>query len=160
MRKVFHYQIFHVSIIVILAVSLTQTCRSQEPSSFLLEGQPKYILISSVAFSEPVYFDEENDERAGYKYRLVTTTSEIYNSIYLERIVIDIEESPVAIEFSNKIDLSSLYQSHDLSKETDLLVFKEWLSSNTFVIKIGDIPFWIEVIGDYNNPKIKISSQQ
>ena len=157
MRKIIHSSILHVSIFVFLTISLTQTGSSQEPKSYLLEGKPKYVLISNISFSEPVYFEEENDARAGYMYRIVTTSSEIYNSIFLERIIIDIEESPVEIVCSKKIELRSLFDFYDFSKETDLVVFKEWLSSTSFIIKIGEDPFRFDIIESNMGLEIKVT---
>ena len=132
-------------------------CISQEPCITLKNGEPKYILITEINLGKPVYFENGSDSRAGYKYRLVTTTSEIYNTIFLERLLIDIEESPVDVDYIRKIDLDNIFQYYKLSRETEVIRIVEWISEHCFLLVIGDKQFKVCIDGNFERPELTLS---
>lgn len=130
---------------------------SQELVSDLIDQQPTYILISDAALSKPTYFEEENYSRAGYRYRIITTTSEIYNSLFIEKIIIDIEESPVGLEFSKEIRFNEIYECLELSEETDPVEFEKWLTANRFIVRVGKVLLKYEVVDKEDSFSFKIT---
>jgi hypothetical protein len=141
----------------ILVGSIVQKCKSQEPRISLEEGKPIYILISDMKLGKPIYFEHESNSHAGFKYRIVTTTSEIYNMVFLERLVIDIEDNPVDIDFSKKLNLDSLFVHYKLSRETELVSIVEWVSEKCFMFRIGDELFRICIVGSFECPELIMS---
>ena len=62
--------------------------------------KPKYISIRDVIVAPAFFFESaKSDYYAGYKYRAIITMSEIYASLYIEKINLDIEGSNMEIEW-------------------------------------------------------------
>ncbi len=126
---------------------LTISCKGQKFEINVIEQDPNYLLISEIYLGEATYYDDEDDSNAGYRYRIITTTSEIYNSIFIEKLIIDIEDSPVKLAYSFKLDFNDVHEYFKLHKETDIVTFRRWLKPDTFTLGVGKLDFDI-VIGE------------
>ncbi len=113
------------------------SCKSQNPGLSLIDEKPKYVLIRNISTSNPTYYENGDDYKAGHVYRIVESSFEIYNSIYVEKIIFDIEEIPSTISWSKKLKTEELYQFLKLGEETNPILFGEWLNPNSFTLKIG-----------------------
>ena len=116
-----------------------------------------YLSIVDVKQSKSFYYKDGNDYRAGYIYRIITSRSEIYNTLYIEKIVFDAEGFPVEIEWTKRINTDGIFQKYGLSEETDMLSVTKWNLGNSFIIVVGDILF--DAVININSNKIEISKK-
>lgn len=104
--------------------------------------KPKYISISDVIVAPAFFFESaKSDYYAGYKYRAIVTISEIYASLYIEKITLDIEGSNMEIEWSRKVKILDIFDAYQLSQETTQINDIKWLDVDSFTFLLGDMKF-------------------
>ena len=117
-----------------------------------------YASITSLVVSTPYYYKPiKSDNNAGYKYRAIITTSEIYTELYVEKIKLDVEGGIVDIEWSKKINTRSILDSYGMSSETSQISGIIWKDENSFTFFMGSRKLLGRII---NSDKIEISKVQ
>ena len=85
-------------------------------------------------------FIPENEKReefpVGEFYRLIITTSEIYNGIYIEKGIESENGGGTKIVWKKHINEDDLYSNFSLRGEFAGITFVKWNSWNSFILKI------------------------
>lgn len=76
------------------------------------------------------------DKLSEIAYRLIITTSEIYDDIIIEKVGYGSEGGNKQIITKRKVDLGSLWSAFNLSGEIAGITFTKWISWNSFQLKI------------------------
>lgn len=117
----------------------------------LTDREPRFLSVIDVYVSPSVFYDKVLDENeAGLKHRLIVTLSGIYSTVYLDKILLNIEGGINKQKWSRKLELRQLYSQFSLSEETDHLEFVRWVDANTFMFKIDSFKFKAKIIDDEN----------
>ena len=77
-------------------------------------------------------------DNGGVAFRLVITTSEIYNNIYIERVFVGEEGSGRKIEWKRLVDRDNLMTIFVLEGEFSGVEFIKWATWNSFELNIQD----------------------
>ena len=93
----------------------------------LIDKEVKYELISHMQIGEMEYFDDfKDDYKAGFRYRIIVKRIEIQESIFIEKIIVDIEGIPSNISWCKKIDLTALIDAYKINKEQITITNINW----------------------------------
>lgn len=122
----------------------------------LEESKPSYLSISELKLGMPFYaVDPSEDEDAGYVYRMIVLREEIYSSIYFEKLILDIEGGVSKIEWSKKLELTTLLDYLKLSNETIEVLDINWLDDDLVSFRINDKHIEL-TISNSNKLKLKV----
>jgi Ni,Fe-hydrogenase maturation factor len=83
-------------------------------------------------------------------YRVVITTSEVYDNLIIECLTIGEESGNVKIVSRRKVDLESIWSSFHFNGEISGLEFVKWLNPNSFSFKIHNKILVFKDIGSAN----------
>jgi hypothetical protein len=89
----------------------------------------------------PIDWVYESEDVAGRAYRVVVTTSEIYNSMYFEEITIGDEGCCVKVSSTRMFEIEQFAKKAGLKGELASLRFVEWLSPTSFKFKFHNRSF-------------------
>lgn len=112
---------------------------AQKTTVSLLEREPEYKLIVDVIVSPVTYYDEQvSDYESGYRFRLIITRARIFESIFLEKQILNSEGGVYKSDWVRKIDTIKLVDQ--LGVSTEKMNFKnlKWLDSSTFQIYLSN----------------------
>jgi hypothetical protein len=96
------------------------------------------------------------DKLSEIAYRLVITTSEIYDEIIIEKVGYGSEGGNKQIITKRKVDLESLRSAFNLLGEISGITFSKWISWNSFELKILGKLY---IIKDISSDSITVSKQ-
>ncbi|WKK82935.1 hypothetical protein [Marivirga arenosa] len=82
-------------------------------------------------------------------YRIVITTSEIYNSLYVETVVFGNEGCCKRIVAKHQIDLYDLFSKLKMSGEITNIEFTKWLNNGEFEMNIQDQSYLLSIEEDH-----------
>ncbi|MFC2152535.1 hypothetical protein ACFLSE_08410 [Bacteroidota bacterium] len=82
----------------------------------------------------------------GVSYRVIVTTSEIYNQIYIETATFGTEGCCKKITDKRELPLKDVFKVFNLKGEITGIEFVEWIHSVSFIFKIGNEKFKVEDI--------------
>lgn len=141
------------SVFIILALTLLGH-HGEAQESFkvdLIEREPCFLSVVNVYASPPVY-DEKivYEYEAGYMHRLIVIMSGIYSSVYVDKLILDVEGGVSKRKWSRVIDLRQLYSHFSLSEETDHLEFVQWDGVDKFSFKMYKFDFEAQIVEDEN----------
>ena len=108
---------------------------------------PDYYEWITALSSGPIKWKEgitENDT-SGERYRVVITTSEIYNSVYLEKISIGPEGCCVQLQSIQNLNLNNLKVKFGLKGEIAGFKLIEWETFNVFIFTIHSRTFKAQI---------------
>jgi len=108
---------------------------------------PDYYEWITALSSGPIEWKEgktENDT-SGERYRVVVTTSEIYNSVYLEKISLGTEGCCVQLRSIQNLNLNILKENFGLKGEIAGFKLIEWETFNVFIFTIHSRTFRAQV---------------
>ncbi len=118
----------------------------------------KYNYVTEVYTSPSVYQNKiVDDYDAGYKQRLIITLSEIYTTVYIDKLKLDVEGGITECVWSRRMDMTKLYESFSLSYKTDHIKNIKWTSVNSFAFEISGHK--LNAIITENEDFVMISSQ-
>lgn len=138
-----------ISKIALISFCLTPFCGyAQNIDLVLSEEQPEYELIVDVQVSSSVYADDPvSDYEAGHRYRLIITRARIFESLYIEKQILNVEGGVYKTDWSKKIDMFDLVDKLEISPEQMVFKAPNWVDVATFTVKLS-------------NKKIKINIKQ
>jgi len=100
--------------------------------------------------------DWEQGETVGFAYRIVITTSEIYNTIYFEKITYGAEGSGSKIAWSHQLDMKEFAQRFQILGELSGIQFSKWLSPVSFGFVFQGKQY---VVQDVSKRKVVVKQQ-
>lgn len=136
-------------------------------SSFLL-SQTKKIRTSDYSskqyYTAITYLSEGDsnplklptDKLAEIAYRIIITTSEIYEDLIIEKVGYGSEGGNKQIITKQKVDLSNLWSAFNLSGEKSGITFSKWINWNSFELKILNKLY---VVNDITSNSITVSEK-
>ncbi len=116
--------------------------------TFMTQGPAEYAPTSSVR-------DADEGEDTSYSYRVLITTSEIYNSIYFEKIQLGSEGCCAKVLWTRALDMNKFDSVVQGKGERSGLQFIKWLSPTSFQFSLHENVF--NVI-DISKKTVKIVS--
>ncbi len=134
-------------ILIVLSISCSCIGMPKGLRVQLKEQNANYPSICNIHVAPDHYYENSDDDsNAGMRYRVVVTLSEIYYSLFIEKITIDIEGSPVNIVWSKKIDINSLIEHLGLSQETTMVGKVVFSDYSNFTFLLGDKKVAMQII--------------
>jgi hypothetical protein len=114
---------------------------------------PKYELITSITLG-PFGYESKGSTEIPYRYRVLVSTFEIYEDLFIEKLKINNEEGiPQGVEWSRRLDLIPLLEEFNISTEQQKIGHFEWLSPVSFRFSLGGKTVVLE---DIRQLKIKV----
>jgi hypothetical protein len=104
-----------------------------------------YAWITSLNEGPVNWLDEPEGEIEGRAYRSCITTSEIYNSLYIEEVTFGTEGCCKRIASKKNLDLYELFIKFGLTGEVANVEFSKWVNKSTFELEIKDQFFSISI---------------
>jgi hypothetical protein len=138
-----------IPFIFIAIVSFDQ----KETISLVETDEDYYQWITFLSEGEISWVAEPIGEVEGISFRLIITTSDIYNNIYIEKITYGMEGCCKKIVYKKEIPLSDIFKRFKLNGERSGVEFVKWLNPTSFELKIYDD---IYRIWDIDKSKIAI----
>ena len=131
-----------------LLVLLTSAVFPQEKliTTSRLKGPPDHVWISMLT-------EGPTDWVGGSSYRVVVTTSEIYDHVYIEKVTYGDEGCCKRLASIRALDLKEFAQAFNLPGEISGFKFVKWDSSSAFTFSMRDRYFRAY---DIQKPKVKI----
>lgn len=139
------------SVIVVLFLFVISYCGfGQETIQLsLIEREPSFLSVIEVHVGPPIFYNNVLDEKnAGFKHRLIVSLSGIYTTVYVDKIMVDIEGDTNKQDWCYKIEMGQLYSKFTLSQETDHLEFLRWVDTDSFVFEIDNLMFEARIADD------------
>jgi hypothetical protein len=84
------------------------------------------------------WIESQNEGSKGISFRLIITTSEIYDDIKIEKATVGEEGGGKKIISKRLVDRESLRAAFDLKGEISGITFKKWLTPTSFELIIQD----------------------
>jgi len=111
---------------------------------------PKYELISNISLG-PFGEEIKGETEITYRYRVVISTFEIYDDLFIEKFKINNEEGiPDGIDWSRMLDLKPLLKKLKISTEHQNISKIEWLSPTSLRFRLGGKLIVLEDIRQLN----------
>lgn len=124
----------------------------------LIDKSIKYELISFMQVGDMEYFDDtDNDYEAGVRYRLIIKRFEIHESLYIEKLIVDIEGIPRRVDWCKNVNLDKLIDLYKLDSEQTNIKILDWDTYNEFTIELNDMKFKVKIENDSaDNVKVTV----
>ena len=126
--------------ILLLVIILIQSLSVFSQS---IESEPKLhksdIFLSVTYLQEsPKYFNE----KAGYDYafRFILTTDEIYDYVFIEKVIYEEEGGLKQLEWRKKLEMDLFYEI-GATGEISNVNFNNWLKENSFSMTIQELKY-------------------
>ncbi len=125
------------AIIVIAIICLiAYSCHSQSKAiSTETVGSIDYRWISFLTEGEITWLSDsvqKTDSIVGYSFRIVITTSEVYNRIYIEKVIVGEEGCCKRVLSTRAIDMHQYQRKFGIKGEMAGINFSKWLSPTSF----------------------------
>ena len=111
--------------------------------SQIIETEPKLnnrdIFLSVTYLEEsPIHFDE----KTGYEYafRFILTTEEIYDYVFIDKVIYDEEGGLKKLEWRKKLEMDVFYEI-GATGEISNVIFNNWTKENSFSMTIQEIDY-------------------
>jgi hypothetical protein len=135
--------------IIIALVLIPVFGHSQEYQIELTDKSPTYQSIVEVNLGEIRWLDSSNsDHEAGFQYRLIVTRFEIYESLFIDKLILDIEGIVSKVAWTKKVDLSTLVRSIGVSSEQQTIGSTKWTQINSFDFTLGGIALNANIVNE------------
>ena len=131
----------------------------QAGNEVLIDTSPKqatdyYPWITFLSEGPTNWLEEDSSfEIQGRAYRIVVTTAEIYNRVYIEEITKGDEGCCVKVASNRELDLDQFMKKYGFIGEKSGFKFLQWLSSTSFEFQFRNKKFQAINI---ENEKVKI----
>lgn len=132
---------------VILTIALCDIVYAEEALKLKTTNtSPKYELITSVTLG-PFIYDSNDNTEFPCRYRAIVSTFEIYDDLFIEKLLIDNEEGiPQGIEWSRRLDLGPLFDKLKIPTEQQNIDNIKWLSPTSLQFNLGGKVVFLEDI--------------
>jgi hypothetical protein len=142
-----------ILLLVITATFLFCSVRAEEVLMLqTTQTVPKYELITNISLG-PFGYEKKGETEITYRYRIIISTFEIYDDLFIEKLKITGEEDiPDGIDWSRMLDLKPILEKLKISTEQQNISKIEWLSPTSLRFRLGGKPIVLE---DIRQPKIK-----
>jgi len=107
-----------------------------------------YAWITSLNEGPIKWLEEPEKDVEGEAYRICITTSEIYNSLYIEQVTFGMEGCCKKIVSKKELDLYKLFEIYQLTGEIANVEFRTWIDFKTFQLNIKGIIFTMDIEPD------------
>jgi hypothetical protein len=135
--------------LLILIFFTIQIGKTQNHSIELVEKKPKYESIVDICMgTQQWYKNSESDYEAGFQYRIVVTRMEIYETLFIEKLIIDIEGGVSKIEWAKVVDMSALLNLFDIPSEQQNIDKMEWLGKQGLRARLHNTYFKARISDD------------
>ena len=105
-----------------------------------------YRWITFLSEGDIDWLDIPIKEVEGVAYRVIITTSEIYNNMYIEKVTFGMEGCCKTIESKRELSIDNVFKLFNLIGERSGVEFVEWKSPTCFIFKIYNDKFRVEDI--------------
>jgi hypothetical protein len=135
-----------------LLFALTTLAVKGQNNVYQLTDSPlDYKYICFLTLGEMEYFDDfENDGEAGFRYRLIVDRFETHESLFIEKIIVDVEGIPNKIAWCKRVNLKPLMEKYKLEKESTLIESLEWQTQKSFDFNLNGKHFYVKIKDDNN----------
>lgn len=113
-----------------------------------------YVALTSLTESPVHWLDEPEGKVKGTAHRICIATSEIYNSLYIERVTLGQVGCCKSIVESRELDLFQVFEKFGLTGEISGITFNQWIDSSSCDIMIGEKSYRLSQL---EKEKIKVS---
>tara|TARA_R110000737_G_C14610297_1_gene490874 strand:- start:2235 stop:2672 length:438 start_codon:yes stop_codon:yes gene_type:complete len=101
----------------------------------------KDIYLELTYLQESQYFYDE-DEEYDYAYRFILTTDEIYDQVYLEKVIYGMEGGSKKLAWRKKLDMEVFYE-YGIIGEVSNVELDKWTKNDSFIMSIHESQFEI-----------------
>jgi hypothetical protein len=144
-----------VSLLLVLLLAFQMNRSSAQDNSIRTVAAKAnyYPSISLLSAGERVFLDYDDEKAdptktiAGYCFRFVVVTSEVYDRIYLEKVVFGPEGSNTRIVSVRALDLEDFADTFKMKGEISGITFSKWLSASSCQFTLYGRTFTISDIG-------------
>jgi hypothetical protein len=135
--------------LTIILIFFTQFSYAQKKSiEFVLE-KPKYESIVDVIMGPQQWHENiDSDSEAGFQYRIVITRMEIYETIFIEKLIIDIEGGFTKIEWAKMLNMDALMDQFKIPSEQQNFSEIKWSRDQSFSALFHTILFTARISED------------
>ncbi|MBK7172307.1 MAG: hypothetical protein IPH84_03535 [Bacteroidales bacterium] len=137
-------------VITLTILSCRISAQTYEISTTDKSNQDYYPWITFLSEGETSW---NSDDETGFAYRLIITTSEIYNDILIEKTSCGSEGGNKTILWRRLINTDELIKALNIEGEFSDVTFINWISWDSFQLKISDKKIQFE---DLESKDIKI----
>jgi hypothetical protein len=107
---------------------------------------PKYELITNISLGPFGYTVKDKTERP-YRYRVIVSTFEIYDDLFIEKLKINDEEGiPQGVDWSRMLDLKLLLVKLNVPAEQQKISKIKWLTPTSLRFILGGKPIVLKDI--------------
>ena len=106
-----------------------------------------YTWITSLNEGPVKWLAEPESETEGRAYRICITTSEIYNNLYIEQVILGTEGCCKKIAWKKELDLYDLFKEFKLTGEVTNVEFSKWLDNTTCYLSIQERTYSLSIEG-------------
>jgi hypothetical protein len=104
-----------------------------------------YAWITSLNEGPINWLDKREGDVRARAFRTCITTSDIYNSLYIEEVTLGNEGCCKQIASKKELDLYTLFEKFELTGEVANVTFSKWVNKTTFELQIQEQIFSISV---------------
>ena len=101
----------------------------------------KDIYLELTYLQESQYFYNE-DEEYDFAYRFIRTTDEIYDQVYLEKVIYGMEGGSKKLAWRKKLDMEVFYE-YGIIGEVSNVKLDKWTQNDSFIMSIHGSQFEI-----------------
>ena len=141
---------------IVLALFVTLLCANTLAAEVLVLQPknmiPKYELITNISLG-PFGYEVKGKAELPCRYRVIVSTFEIYDDLFIEKLKINNEEGiPQGVEWSRMLDSRLLLEKLNVPTEQQKISKIEWLSPTSLRFRLGGKAI---VLQDIRQLKIK-----
>lgn len=126
-------------LMLIIIFFLPFSAYSQKIKLKLTNETPRYENIISVLVGPEVSLSDPISEyEVGYRYRMIQTRAEIYETLYFEKLILNVEGGVHKIEWTFKLSSSSLIDKLGISPEHIIFHDAIWMEASIFYIHLDN----------------------
>jgi hypothetical protein len=135
--------------IIYILLIITQLNFAQSTSIELSNGTPKYESIVDIIMGPQEWYESSDfDYEAGFQYRIVVTRMEIYETLFIEKLIIDVEGNHTKIEWAKVLNMHLLLKEFGIHPEQQNFNNIEWDQGKCFNAVMDSIPFICKISDD------------
>jgi hypothetical protein len=152
--------IYKIVLLISLCLKISTAQDIKAISTKIIEKPDYYNWITILDEGPRIFIDYEPEQEdsffinkdavVSYSYRVIITTSEIYNSIYIEKVIFGIEGSNARISKIKKINMDEFQAKFKIKGEIAGFELEKWINEKIFLIKRNDRKFKFSAIDQPN----------
>jgi len=127
---------------IVNKISLQMEVIPLEPEN--IEDNTLYTWVTFLSESRILW--SENDSTRSVAFRVMITTSEIYNYIYIEKVTYGEEGGGKRIEYRSRLNTIIFSDKFKITGEFTGVIFANWISYNAFIFKMDNKRFELTIL--------------